>query len=306
MNESLRLLHVESGGERLDRFLSQAIPELSRTSLQRLIVDGFVTVNARQEVRSALRLEPGDQVQVRIPPPAPINVEPEAIPLHVIFENEDVMVIDKPAGMVVHPALGHARGTLVGAVLAHAPEVEQVGEAERPGIVHRLDKDTSGLILVARNEAAQRALQRAFAEREVEKTYFALVDGRPPTASGRVEAHIGRDPSHRQRMAVVPASRGRPAVTDFHTLETFPHHAWLEVHPLTGRTHQIRVHLSYIGCPVVGDRVYGRRAPTLGAARQMLHAARMRLKLPGEGEARVFEAPLPEDMSAALGALRSS
>jgi 23S rRNA pseudouridine1911/1915/1917 synthase len=306
VSETLHLLHVESGGERLDRFLSQAIPELSRTSLQRLITDGFVTVNARQEIRSALRLEGGDVVQVRIPPPAPINVEPEAIPLHVIFENEDVMVIDKPAGMVVHPALGHARGTLVGAVLAHAPEVEQVGEAERPGIVHRLDKDTSGLILVARNEAAQRALQRAFAEREVEKTYLALVDGRPPTPSGRVEAHIGRDPSHRQRMAVVPASRGRPAVTDFRTLETFAHHAWLEVHPLTGRTHQVRVHLSYIGCPLVGDRVYGRRTPSLGAARQMLHAARIRVTLPGEREARAFEAPLPEDMRATLAVIRST
>jgi 23S rRNA pseudouridine1911/1915/1917 synthase len=292
---------VDTGGGP-DR--SAALPEHSRTSLQRLIADGFVSVNARQEVRSALKLEVGDAVQLRIPPPAPLNVEAEAIPLEVIFENDDVMVINKPAGMVVHPALGHARGTLVGAVLGYAPEVEQVGEAERPGIVHRLDKDTSGLILVARNEAAQRALQRAFADREVKKTYLALVDGRPPTASGRVEAHVGRDPSHRQRMGVVPASRGRPAVTDFQTVQQYAQYTWLEVHPLTGRTHQIRVHLSYIGCPIVGDRVYGRRTPSLGAARQMLHAARLQLTLPGEVEARVFEAPLPEDLRAILAAIR--
>jgi len=304
VSESRHLLQVEHGGDRLDRFLSQALPEHSRTTLQRLITDGFVTVNARVEVRSALKLEAGDQVLVRIPPPAPINVAPEAIPLQVLFENDDLLVINKPAGMVVHPALGHAHGTLVSAVLARAPEVEQVGEAERPGIVHRLDKDTSGLILIARNEAAQRALQSAFAERQVEKVYFALVDGRPPTATGRIEAHVGRDPSHRQRMAVVPASRGRPAVTQYATLEQFAQHTWLEVHPHTGRTHQIRVHLSYVGCPIVGDRVYGRRAPSLGAERQMLHAARLRLMLPGEREARVFEAPLPEDMLSTLAALR--
>jgi len=304
VSESRHLLQVEHGGDRLDRFLSQALPEHSRTTLQRLISDGFVTVNACLEVRSALKLEAGDQVLVRIPPPAPINVAPEAIPLDVLFENDDLLVINKPAGMVVHPALGHLHGTLVSAVLARAPEVEQVGEAERPGIVHRLDKDTSGLILIARNEAAQRALQSAFAERQVEKAYFALVDGRPPTATGRIDAHVGRDPSHRQRMAVVPASRGRPAVTQYATLEQFARHTWLEVYPHTGRTHQIRVHLSYVGCPIVGDRVYGRRAPSLGAARHMLHAARLRLTLPGEREAREFEAPLPEDMLAALSALR--
>jgi 23S rRNA pseudouridine1911/1915/1917 synthase len=255
-------------------------------------------------VRSALKLERGDEILVRIPPPAPMNVEAEDIPLHVVFENEDVLLINKPAGMVVHPALGHAHGTLVSAVLARAPDVEQVGNAERPGIVHRLDKDTSGLILIARNEPAQRALQRAFAERRVEKTYLALVDGRPPTASGRIEADLGRDPVHRQRMAVVPASRGRPALTLFHTLEQFDKHTLLEVHPQTGRTHQIRVHLSYVGCPVVGDRVYGRRSPTLSATRQMLHAVRLRLILPGEAAAREFEAPLPEDFAAALSAIR--
>jgi len=306
VSETRHLLHVELGGDRLDRFLSLALPVHSRTTLQRFIAQGFVSVNARVQVRSALKLEAGDEVLVRIPPPAPMNIEAEAIPLEVVFENDDLLLINKPAGMVVHPALGHAHGTLVSAVLARAPEVEQVGETERPGIIHRLDKDTSGLIVIARNEPAQRALQRAFAEREVEKTYLALVDGRPPTASGRIETHVGRDPVHRQRMGVVPASRGRPALTLFHTLEQFDEHALLEVHPHTGRTHQIRVHLSYIGCPVVGDRVYGRRTPTLGASRQMLHAARLRLTLPGEAGAREFEAPLPEDFATTLAVLRHS
>ncbi len=304
MSEARHLLHVERGGDRFDRFLSSSLPVYSRTTLQRLITEGFVSVNGVVQTRSALKLENGDEIILRVPPPAPTNVEAKSIPLEVVFENEDVLVINKPAGMVVHPALGHAHGTLVSAVLARAPEVEQVGGTERPGIVHRLDKDTSGLILIARNEPAQRALQRAFAERRVEKTYLALVDGRPPTASGRIEADLGRDPIHRQRMAVVPASRGRPALTLFHTLEQFDKHTLLEVHPQTGRTHQIRVHLSYLGCPVVGDRVYGRRSPTLGALRQMLHAARLRLILPGEAAAREFEAPLPPDFAATMSAIR--
>jgi 23S rRNA pseudouridine1911/1915/1917 synthase len=304
VNEARHLLHVERGGDRFDRFLSSSLPVYSRTTLQRLIAEGFVSVNGVVETRTALKLESGDEIILRVPPPAPTNVEAESIPLDVVFENEDVLVINKPAGMVVHPALGHAHGTLVSAVLARAPEVEQIGDTERPGIVHRLDKDTSGLILIARNEPAQRALQRAFAERRVEKTYLALVDGRPPTASGRIEADLGRDPIHRQRIAVVPASRGRPALTLFHTLEQFDKHTLLEVHPQTGRTHQIRVHLSYLGCPVVGDRMYGRRSPTLGALRQMLHAARLRLVLPGEAAAREFEAPLPADFASTMSAIR--
>jgi 23S rRNA pseudouridine1911/1915/1917 synthase len=235
-------------------------------------------------------------------------VEPEAIPLQIIFENEDLLVIDKPAGMVVHPAAGHRTGTLVGAVLAHSPEVNGVGEIERPGIVHRLDKDTSGLILVAKNAATQRHLQQSFALRHTEKTYLALVAGRPPTPEGRIETPIGRDPSHRQRMAVVPPSRGREAVTLYHTRERFPESTLLEVHPLTGRTHQIRVHLAFIGCPVVGDSVYGKRASSAGpsAARQMLHAWRLRIALPGEDEPREFEAPLPEDFAALLAELRGA
>jgi 23S rRNA pseudouridine1911/1915/1917 synthase len=179
-----------------------------------------------------------------------------------------------------------------------------VGGRLRPGVVHRLDKDTSGLIVVAKNDRAHRRLQDQFRLREVKKTYLALVDGKPPTPAGRVEAAIGREARSRDLMAVVPDDRGRPAVTEYRTLETFPAHTLLEVHPLTGRTHQIRVHLQFIGCPVAGDKIYGRRKPTLALERQFLHAWRLEIHLPGEQGARTFEAPLPPDLARALESLR--
>ncbi len=326
MNEELRNLTADAAGERLDRFLGRVLTEHSRTSLQKLIEEGFVQVNRTPVIKPALRLTEGDAVSVRIPPPPPSEVEPESIPLSIIFENNDLLVIDKPAGMVVHPAAGHQRGTLVSAVLGYAPEVGDVGEVERPGIVHRLDKDTSGLILVAKNAEAQRFLQEAFAERKAEKTYLALVAGRPPTAEGRIETDIGRDPAHRQRMSVVPPSRGRASVTIFKTREQFKDYTFLEVHPQTGRTHQIRVHLAYIGCPVAGDTVYGRSAsgppkrsgrkrtrppsiiPEWGEEkpkRQMLHAWRLKITLPNETAPREFEAPLPEDFKNLIDSLAS-
>ena len=306
MSEELRSLTADADGERLDKFLGRSLAEHSRTFLQKLIADGLVAVNGAAARKPALRLAAGDSVAVRIPPPPPAGIAPEPIPLRIVFENADVLAIDKPAGMVVHPAAGHREGTLIAAVLARAPEVGGVGEADRPGIVHRLDKDTSGLILVARNAAAQRHLQMQFAERRTEKTYLALAAGKPPTPEGRIETHIGRDPSHRQRMAVVPPSRGRSAVTLFSTREGFQDFTLLEVHPLTGRTHQVRVHLAYIGCPVAGDGVYGSPlhippnaegigGDTGGSVRQLLHAWKLKITLPGEAEPREFEAPLPED-----------
>jgi 23S rRNA pseudouridine1911/1915/1917 synthase len=301
-------LSADIPGERLDKFLSRSLADESRAHVQRLIEDGCVRMGDRVVVKSSLRLEAGDSVQVRIPPLPPVEIEAEAIPLSVLWENDDVLVIDKPSGLVVHPAAGHWNGTLVGAVLAHSPEVREAGEADRPGIVHRLDKDTSGLILVAKNAVTQRALQAAFAGREVEKTYLALVSGKPPTPEGRIEGPIGRDPSHRQRMAVVPMSRGREAVTMYQTREVFVGHTLLEAHPLTGRTHQIRVHLAFIGCPVAGDTVYGRRSgkELRGFPRQMLHAWRLRITLPGESAPRTFEAPIPVDMQTALTGLRAA
>ncbi len=290
--------------ERLDRFLSSQLPEFSRTRLQGLITEGFVRVNGLVVTKNGHKLLLGDRIEVRIPPPAPTTLIPESIPLDVLFENSDVVVINKPAGMVVHPAAGHDRGTLVHALLGHLPDLEGIGGEERPGIVHRLDKETSGLMIVARNERAHRYLQDQFRLRRVEKTYLALVDGRPPTPSGRIEAPIGRDPIQRKRMAILPPGKGREAISEYHTLETFPAHTLLEVHPLTGRTHQIRLHMAFLGCPIVGDTVYGRKKPTLPISRHFLHAFRLKILLPGEASPRTFEAPLPDELLFLLNELR--
>ncbi len=286
--------------QRLDRFLTQCFPNQSRSRLQAWIKEGLVTVNGRRAKKAGQMLEGGETVEVRVPPVRPTEVQPEPIPLEILFENEDVLVVNKPAGMVVHPAPGNESGTLVNAVLAHVPNLEGVGGMLRPGIVHRLDKDTSGVIIVAKNDRAHRFLQEQFKERRTEKVYLALVDGAPPTPRGRIEAPIGRDTTHRQRMKVVPSGKGREAVTVYHTIERFREHTLLAAHPLTGRTHQIRVHLAFLGCPVVGDTVYGRRRPTLPLGRHFLHAYRLTITLPGEDTPRTFEAPLPPELQAAL------
>ncbi|MFZ5923322.1 MAG: RluA family pseudouridine synthase [Chloroflexota bacterium] len=289
---------------RLDHFLVECLPEFSRSRLQGLVKDGFVRVDGVTAKKSGQMIAPGSQVQVRIPPPAPTDLIPENIPLDVIFENGDLLVINKPAGMVVHPAAGHESGTLVHAVLGYDAGLEGIGGEERPGIVHRLDKETSGLILVAKNERAHRHLQDQFRLRKVEKIYLALVDGAPPTPSGRVEAPIGRDPSHRKQMAVLTPGKGREAVSEYLTLESFPHHTLLEFHPLTGRTHQIRLHCAFLGCPIVGDSIYGRRHPTVDISRHFLHAHRLTIRLPGEKSPRTFEAPLPGELESVLEQLR--
>ncbi len=231
------------------------------------------------------------------------DILPEEIPLDIVFENDDLMIVNKPAGMVVHPALGHSRGTLVNAVLAHLPDLKGIGGERRPGVVHRLDKDTSGLIILAKNDQAYNSLQSQFKNRKVRKVYLALVEGCPPTPEGRIDAPIGRDPSHRKKMAVVTAQKGRQALTEYLTLERFPRNTLLEVHPLTGRTHQIRIHLAFLGCPVVGDLLYGRRRQTIALDRQFLHAARLTIRLPGERIERTFEAPLPQDLANVLNLL---
>ncbi|MDX9866014.1 MAG: RluA family pseudouridine synthase, partial [Anaerolineaceae bacterium] len=213
------------------------------------------------------------------------------------------LVVNKPAGMVVHPAAGHETGTLVHAALAHAPEMEGIGGEHRPGVVHRLDKDTSGLIVLAKNDRAHQWLQKQFKERKVKKIYLALVDGQPPTPSGRVDAPIGRDSSKRKQMAVVSASRGRQSVSEYFTEKRFEEHTLLKVHIHTGRTHQIRVHMGFLGCPVVGDSLYGHRHKTLPVKRQFLHAAHLEICLPGEDVPSVFDAPLPEDLQKVLDTL---
>lgn len=298
--EFIELTVTETGAVRLDKFLAARLPKFSRSRLQTLIKQGYVWVNG-VPVRKAGRMLGGDErVMVQIPPQASAELIPEAIPLDIIFENDDLLVVNKPAGMVVHPAAGHSSGTLVHAVLAHAPGIEGVGGERRPGVVHRLDKDTSGIILLAKNDTAHQWLQNQFRARRVEKIYLALVDGAPPTPYGRVETSIGREPARRKRMAVVPPGRGRPAVTEYHAKQFYPDHTLLEVRPITGRTHQIRLHLAFLGCPVVGDRVYGRRHPSLPLGRQFLHAARLVITLPDESRPREFEAPLPEELTAIL------
>jgi 23S rRNA pseudouridine1911/1915/1917 synthase len=292
--------------ERLDKYLVGCLPEFSRSRLQSLIREGQVAVDGTPAAKSGQSLEQGMTVQVRIPPVEPSEILPESIPLDIVFENDDLLVVNKPAGMVVHPAAGHSSGTLVHAALAHAPEMDGIGGQVRPGVVHRLDKNTSGLILLAKNDAAHHFLQDQFRLRQTEKVYLALVDGRPPTPTGRVEAAIGRDPNQRKLMAVVSAAKGRAAVSEYRTLETFPEHAYLEVHPVTGRTHQIRLHMAFLGCPIAGDTVYGRRRATIPLERHFLHAARLKISLPGEIRPRTFEAPLPPELVKVLADLRAA
>ncbi len=295
---------TEDEPQRLDKFLVACLPEFSRARLQNLIKDGLVTIDDEPASKSGQMLDRSAVVKVRVPPVKEADLEPEAIPLQVVFENPDLIVVNKPAGMVVHPSPGHFTGTLVHAALAHAPEMDGVGGVLRPGVVHRLDRDTSGLILLAKNDAAHQWLQSQFRDRKVQKVYLALVDGHPPTPTGRIEAPITRNTSHRQLMAVTTSDKGRDAVSEYRTIETFHDYTLLEVHPITGRTHQIRLHLKFIGCTVVGDTVYGRKHPTLPISRQFLHAGRITITLPGESLPRTFEAPLPQDLAKVLDDLR--
>lgn len=290
--------------ERLDHYLVERLPELSRARLQALVKDGCVRINDAPAKKSGQMIGRDATVEVRIPPNAPTTLIGEDIPLDIIFENDDLLLVNKPAGMVVHPAAGHSTGTLVHAVLGYDPEMEGIGGEERPGVVHRLDKDTSGLIVLAKNDRAHHWLQDQFRLRLVEKTYLALVDGKPPTPSGRVEAAIGRDPSHRKRMAIVSAAKGRASSSEYKTVESFSEHTLLEFHPLTGRTHQIRLHCSFLGCPIAGDEVYGRRNPSIKIGRHFLHAYKLKITLPDEKKPRQFEAPLPKELQNVLDALR--
>ena len=304
MSDRLELFQYDGDGERLDKYLVACLPEFSRARLQGLILDGFVEVDGKVAKKGGQMLGGGERVSVRVPPVHSVGLIAEKIPLDVIFENEELIVVNKPAGMVVHPAAGHASGTLVNAVLGYEPDIEGIGGEERPGVVHRLDKDTSGLIILAKNERAHRWLQDQFRLRKVEKTYIALVDGHPPTPTGRVEAPIGRDPHQRKKMAVTTVAKGREAISEYKTLETFPRHTLLEFHPHTGRTHQIRLHCLFLGCPIVADGIYGHKKSSLVLDRHFLHAFRLKIALPGEKIMRSFEAPLPSDLAIVLAELR--
>ncbi len=304
------VLTITEGGQRLDRALVEQLPELSRTQIQRLISAGRVTVDGQQPAKAGLKLAGGERVVVHVPAPAPSDLKPEAIPLDIVYEDADLLVINKASGMVVHPSPGHTTGTLINAVLAHAPDIEGVGGEQRPGLVHRLDKDTSGLIVVAKNDRTPQFLQAQFKARTVRKVYDALVVGHLPTPTGRIEAPIGRDPRHRKRMAVTTLSRGREAITEYHTRATFKHYTYVAAKPKTGRTHQIRVHFQFMGCPIAGDVLYAshsmkrdKLASDPGVlARLFLHAGKLKLQLPDNTE-KMFECPLPDDLQTVLDSL---
>ncbi len=315
---SLITVPDEAEGTRLDRFLVSVLPEQSRSQIQRLIKDGHVRVGGR-EAKPNQPVKAGQEIGVDIPAPVEPAPQAEALPLHILYQDRDVIVVDKPAGMVVHPAAGHSSGTLVNALLHHVDDLSGIGGEKRPGIVHRLDRGTSGVMVVAKHDAAHEELSRQFREREVEKQYVALVWGEV-MAGRRIDALIGRDPSNRKKMAAgTPASnrvrRSREAVTRVVAAEPFGRVltlTQLAIH--TGRTHQIRVHLSAIGHPVVGDPLYGgvhRRVPgdiraVTHLDRPFLHAARLAFTHPADGRRMTFTSPLPPDLERVLDELRDS
>ena len=293
-------LMVEQPGIRLDKYVTEYCPELSRTQTQRLIADGEITVNDRG-AKSGLKLSVGDRVSIKITPPTPSLLLPEAISLSIFHEDDDLLVVNKPAGLTVHPAPGHPRGTLANAILSHLSHPPDTDD-QRPGIVHRLDKDTSGLIIVAKNSAAHANLANQFKSRSIIKAYLALVRGRLTPEEGTIEAHIGRDTRDRKRMAVVAEGRGRPARTKYHVIRYIGNFTLLEVKPETGRTHQIRVHLAAIGYPIVGDATYGMKSPHL--SRQFLHACLIGFHLPATAEYVEFKSELPPDLEQVLNNIR--
>lgn len=288
---------ADKTGVRLDKYVVEECSELSRTYAQKLIADGNITVNDRV-AKASFKLSIGDRVDVVVPPPTPSSLSPEAIPLDIIYEDDDLLVVDKPAGLTVHPAPGHPSHTLVNAILSHLPELADIGDSLRPGIVHRLDKDASGIMVVAKNNTAQLNLIDQFKAHSVAKTYLVLVKGQLTPESGIIEAPIGRDPRNRKRMAVVAKAEGKEARTRYNVVRYIANYTLLEVRTETGRTHQIRVHLAAIGYPVVGDNVYGAKSTFL--SRQFLHACRLGFNLPSSGEYVEFTSELPPDLAQAL------
>jgi 23S rRNA pseudouridine1911/1915/1917 synthase len=300
-------------GTRLDRFLA-TLPALGTRSRAKALIDEGRVAVAGQPRKAAYLLRPGDEIGVALPAPEPARVEPEALPLAILYQDAHLVAIDKPPGMVVHPAPGARRGTVVNALLHHLGALSGVGEPDRPGIVHRLDRDTSGVLLVARTPQALEGLARQFRNRTLSKRYLAVVHGAVRAPSGTIDQAIGRHPRHRKQMSV-RARRGRAAVTRFEVVERYPGCALLRLAPETGRTHQLRVHLAALGHPIVGDRVYGGRPGRLpaevvtalaGCPRQALHAESLAFTHPVSGEAMVVRAPLPEDMAGLIATLRRS
>jgi len=281
-------------GIRLDRFLTQVLPQFSRSYLQKLIEQGCILVNG-QRTNASQRLNEADRITIELPPP-PTYPLAEPIPLAIVYEDKDILVIDKPAGLIVHPAPGHSSHTLVNAVLAHCSHLAISNDLVRPGIIHRLDKDTSGLIVIAKNDFARQHLVSQFKSHAVTKGYVVLVKGRLSPEQGVIEAPIGRDPHNRQRMAIV--ATGKEASTQYQVRKYLGNYTLLEVTPKTGRTHQIRVHLSAIGYPVVGDPAYGTKSAYIN--RQFIHAHCLGFCLPSTNEYREFTCSLPADLKQTL------
>ena len=292
----------EQAGQRLDAFLAQALPELTRSAAQRLIAEGLVTVDGKAPAKS-LKLSGGETVAVTVPEPEEAQALPEDIPLDVVYEDDDVIVVNKPVGMVVHPAPGHSGGTLVNALLHHCGNsLSGIGGELRPGIVHRIDRDTSGLIIAAKNDFAHQALSAQLQDHSLCRTYEAVVIGNLREDSGTVNAPIDRNPKDRKKMAVVPG--GRPAVTHWQVLERFPGYTYVRCRLETGRTHQIRVHMAYIGHPLYGDTVYGAKKAAPGMTGQCLHAVGLTFRHPRTGETVELSCPLNEEFTAFLRKLR--
>lgn len=274
--------------------------EMSRAQAQRLIEDGLVSVAAKVRHKAGEKLAGGEMLHVVVPPPIAAEPQPEDVALSILYEDDDLLVVDKPAGMPVHPGPGHSGKTLVNALLAHCPDLPGIGGVQRPGIVHRLDKDTSGLMVVAKTERAHAGLSAAFKDRTMHKTYVALVEGRPRNAEAMIDAPIGRDPNNRRRMSVHGVAP-REAQTSYRTLANYDGMTLVEVTLHTGRTHQIRAHFASLGHPIVGDTLYGKASKLV--PRQFLHAQRLAFKHPVDGRELSFEAPLPEDLASVLDRL---
>jgi len=300
LEPEVRLFRVVESAVRLDKYLAKECPELSRSRLQKLIEQGYILVNGCG-AKASQRLNRGDTIHVTLPPSRSAFLAAETIPVNIIYEDNDVVVVDKPAGLAVHPAPGHTSQTLVNALLAHCPDLREFGDTMRPGIVHRLDKDTSGLTIVAKHSSAQQHLINQFKARLVSKRYLVLVKGRLTPMRGVIEAPVGRDLSNRKRMAV--ATEGKEARTSYRVKEYLGDCTLLEIATETGRTHQIRVHLSAIGYPVIGDPVYGVQSAYL--KRQFVHAHRLGFRLPASGVYREFTCELPSDLKLALEAARA-
>lgn len=290
-------------GKRLDVFLTGEVPEMTRSHIQKLIDEGRVTVNGTAAKANA-KLKPGDEVVFVIPEPEELKVEGEEIPLDILYEDSDLIVINKPRGMVVHPAPGNTSGTLVNALLFHCKDLSGINGVMRPGIVHRLDKDTSGVMMAAKNDLAHLSLAGQIKDREVTRRYTALVHGNIQEPGGVVEAPIGRDPQDRKKMAVV-LKNSKPALTRYTVLERFGDYTLVECKLETGRTHQIRVHLAYLGHPVVGDPKYGTRKAHFGLQGQALHAGVLGFRHPRTGDYLEFSAPVPEPMAGIIKKLQN-